>query len=153
MTGRPLRLAARVMLLDPDGRVLLMRYDDGPPNGCHWTTPGGGLNEGEDYPAAALRELAEETGWDDIGLLGEIYRRTLTMEYAGRLVDQHERWYLARTGVPSRPISGVDAMHAADGIAAWRWWTLDELDTTTEQIWPAGLAGLIRATLARTGPA
>ena len=61
MNGLPVRLAARVVLLDPDDRVLLMRYDDGPPNGSHWTTPGGGLNEGEDFPAGALREIAEET--------------------------------------------------------------------------------------------
>ena len=45
-----------------------MRYDDGPPNGSHWATPGGGLNEGENFPAAALRELAEETGWSDVPL-------------------------------------------------------------------------------------
>ena len=65
------RRAARVILLDPANRVLLMRYDDGPPNGSHWSTPGGGLNTGEEYPAAALRELAEETGWHDVVLLGE----------------------------------------------------------------------------------
>jgi hypothetical protein len=35
-------------------------------------------------------------------------------------------------------------MHASDGIAAWRWWTLAELDTTREGVWPADLAGLIR---------
>jgi len=40
-------------------------------------------------------------------------------------------------------------MHAADGIAAWRWWTLAELDTTAEVIWPARLAGLIRGALGR----
>jgi ADP-ribose pyrophosphatase YjhB (NUDIX family) len=149
VSGRPERLAARVILLDPGHRVLLMRYDDGPPNGSHWTTPGGGLNEAEDYPAAALRELAEETGWNDIALLGEVTRRTLTMAYGGRLVRQHERLYLARTDQARREIRGVDAMHAADGIAAWRWWTLAELDATTETVWPAGLGGLIRATLAR----
>ena len=143
-----LRLAARVILLDPDDRVLLMRYDDGPPNRSHWTTPGGGLNEAESYRAAAARELAEETGWDDIVLLGEVHRRTMTMEFAGRLVRQHERLYLARTGQACREIRGVDAMHAADGIAAWRWWTLAELDATAETVWPAGLAGLIRATIA-----
>ena len=120
-----MRLAARVVLLDPDDRVLLMRYDDGPPNGSHWTTPGGGLNDGEDFPAAALRELAEETGWSDIPLGAEVLRRTWTMEYSGRLVRQRERLYLARTGPACRQIHGVDAMHATDGIAAWRWWTLD----------------------------
>ena len=142
-----LRLAARVILLDPDDRVLLMRYDDGPPNGSHWATPGGGLHEAEDYRAAALRELAEETGWSDIALLGEVTRRTLTMEYGGRLVRQRERLYLARTGQARREIRGVDAMHAADGIAEWRWWTPAELDATGETIWPAGLAGLIRNAL------
>ena len=144
MRALPRRLAARVLLLDPDDRVLLMRYDAAPPRGSHWTTPGGGLNVGEDYPTAALRELAEETGWDDIALLREIHRRTLTLTYAGRRVRQHERWYLARTRQACRRIRGVDAMHAADGIAAWRWWTLAELDTTTETVWPPGLPTLIR---------
>jgi ADP-ribose pyrophosphatase YjhB (NUDIX family) len=144
----PVRLAARVVLLDPGHRVLLMRYDDGPPNGSHWTTPGGGLNEGEDFRAGALRELAEETGWTDIPLLGEVLRRSLTMEYGGRLIRQRERLYLARTSQPEREIRGVEAMHATDHIAAWRWWTLAELDTTTERVWPRGLATLIRDTLA-----
>jgi ADP-ribose pyrophosphatase YjhB (NUDIX family) len=135
------------VLLDPDDRVLLMRYDQPPPNGRHWCTPGGGLNDGEDYPAAALRELAEETGWNDIALLREVYQRTIEMQYAGRLIRQHERLYLARTDQPCRVISGVDEMHASDGIAAWRWWTLAELDSAAEEVWPHDLADLIREVL------
>jgi ADP-ribose pyrophosphatase YjhB (NUDIX family) len=145
----PQRQAARVILLDPGNRVLLMRYDDGPPNGRHWATPGGGLEPGESYEQAALRELAEETGWTDIALRKEVHQRSHTMEWAGTLVHQHERLYLARTDQPTRPITGVDAMHSADGIADWRWWTIDELTSTTDKIWPAVLAELIRAELAR----
>jgi len=143
----PVRRAARVILLDPADRVLLMRYDQPPPNGRHWATPGGGAEDGEDYPAAALRELAEETGWTDIVLLGEVLRRSYDMDYAGRMVRQEERLYLARTDQPGREIRDVTAMHEADGIAAWRWWTLAELDDTAERVWPPGLAGLIRANL------
>jgi 8-oxo-dGTP pyrophosphatase MutT (NUDIX family) len=143
----PVRRAARVLLLDPDDRVLLMRYDDGLPNGSHWTTPGGGLNDGEDYPAAAIRELEEEAGWADVALLGEVDRRSFEMDYGGRLVRQRERLYLARTDQASREIRGVEAMHAADGIAAWRWWTLAELDSTAEAIWPSHLADLVRDAL------
>jgi len=138
------RRAARVILLDPDDRVLLLRYDDGPPNGRHWSTPGGGLNAGEDYPAAARRELAEETGWSDVELIGEVLRRSFDMDYGGRIVRQVERQFLARTGPACRVIRGVEAMHAADGIAAWRWWTLAELEATDEEIWPADLPNIIR---------
>jgi len=145
--GLVIRPAGRVVLLDPDNRVLLMRYDDGPPNGVHWSTPGGGLDPGEDYAAAAARELAEETGWHDIVLGGEIHRWTHRMEYDDAIVRQVESFFLARTHLPGRDITGVDAMHAADGIATWKWWTLEELDTTDEAIWPAELAELIKKTL------
>jgi ADP-ribose pyrophosphatase YjhB (NUDIX family) len=138
------RRAARVILLDPDDRVLLMRYDDGPRGGSHWSTPGGGLDPGEDYPAAARRELEEETGWSDVQLVGEVLRHSFDMEYGGRMVRQVERLYLARTGQARRAIRGVEAMHAADRIAAWRWWTLAELEATDEEIWPAGLLNIVK---------
>ena len=145
--GLPLRRAGRVIVLDPQDRVLLMRYDDDPPNGPHWCTPGGGLNPGESFAAGASRELAEETGWDDVVLLGEVHRDTRTMEYGGRILRQHERLFLARTGQARRELGDVAAMHASDGISGWRWWELAELDTTTEVVWPTGLARLIRDTL------
>ena len=143
----PVRRAARVILLDPDDRLLLMRYDDGPPNGRHWCTPGGGLNDGEDYLAGARRELAEETGWTDVAVGEEVFEQTLTMEYADEMVRQHERFFVARVRVVRRGLGEVAAMHDSDGIAAWRWWTLAEMDATAEVIWPSELADLIRDAL------
>jgi 8-oxo-dGTP pyrophosphatase MutT (NUDIX family) len=49
----------RIIAFDADGRVLLIRHSYGSGN---WMLPGGGLGRGEDPLAAALRELAEETG-------------------------------------------------------------------------------------------
>ena len=100
-----LRRAGRVIVLDLDGRVLLFRYDDGPPNGRHWCTPGGGLDDGEDYAAGARRELAEETGWTDVVLGDEVYQWMRTMEYADAIVRQHERLFLARLAVARRELT------------------------------------------------
>jgi 8-oxo-dGTP pyrophosphatase MutT (NUDIX family) len=154
--GVPLRVrrAGRVIVLDPEDRVLLFRYDDGPPNGRHWCTPGGGLNDGEEYLEGARRELAEETGWTDVPLGGEVYRRTLTMQYADEIVRQHERFFVGRTDTPRRELGedpALAAMHTSDGIAAWRWWTLAELEATDERVGPPGLAGLIRSLLGGRG--
>lgn len=147
--GLPLRRAGRVVVLDPGDRVLLLRYDEPPPSGRHWATPGGGLNPGESYADAARRELAEETGWDDVALLGEIHRHVRLVTHVDRAWRQHERLFLARTDQVRRQLGDVATMHASDGIAAWRWWTLPELDATAELVWPRGLAALIRRTLGR----
>ena len=139
-----LRRAGRVIVLDPQDRVLLFRYDDGPPNGRHWSTPGGGLNDGEDYPAGARRELAEETGWTDVPVGPEVHERTQIMQHGDTIVRQHERFFLARVDVGQRGLGEVADMHVSDGIAGWHWWTLAELDGTDEAVWPPGLANLIR---------
>ncbi|HEY1914638.1 MAG TPA: NUDIX domain-containing protein [Streptosporangiaceae bacterium] len=148
----PRRRAGRVVVLDPGDRVLLFRYDDPPPGGRHWTTPGGGLEPGETYEAAARRELAEETGWGDIPLLGEIHRDDRVIAYRGGVTLQHERLFLARTRLVRRELGEVGPMHASDGITHWHWWTLPELDTTAELVWPRGLATLIRDVLGSARP-
>jgi ADP-ribose pyrophosphatase YjhB (NUDIX family) len=138
-----------VIVLDPEDRVLLFRYDEPPPNGRHWCTPGGGLDDGEDYPAGARRELTEETGWTDVPVGPEVYEHVRIMEYADAPVRQHERFFLARVETGRRGLGEVADMHVSDGIAAWHWWTLAELDATSELIWPPGLANLIRELIAR----
>jgi len=135
-----------VLVLDPDDRVLLFRYDDPPPNGHHWNTPGGGLEAGEGYYAGAQRELVEETGWDDVPVLpGVVHHRTVIMEHSDRIVRQVEEFFVARVPVAQRPLGEVAAMHITDGIDGSRWWTLGELDATNEKIWPEGLADLVRS--------
>jgi ADP-ribose pyrophosphatase YjhB (NUDIX family) len=146
-----LRRAGRAIVLDPDDRVLLFRYEDASPNGRHWCTPGGGLNDGEDYAAGARRELAEETGWNDVALGSEVYEWTRTLEDERAIIRQHERIFLARVQVARRGLGEVAAMHASDGIVGWRWWTLAEIDATAEVIWPSGLADLIRGLIGQGG--
>jgi len=61
-----LRQAARVIVIDEDGRVLLVKFEF-PDGRVVWATVGGGLEAGETHEDAARRELAEEAGleWDD----------------------------------------------------------------------------------------
>ncbi|MFY9932024.1 MAG: NUDIX domain-containing protein [Streptosporangiaceae bacterium] len=145
----PRREAGRVIVLDPEDRVLLFWYEDAPPNGTHWSTPGGGLDAGEDFTTGARRELAEETGWTDVPLGPQVFEQTIVMDYGGRMVRQHEVFFAARVRVTRRALGDVAAMHQSDGIAAARWWTAAEIDATTEDIWPAGLADLVRGLASR----
>ena len=57
------RRAARVLLVDPAGRALLLHGGDpARPGERWWFTPGGGLSGDETPAEGAARELAEETG-------------------------------------------------------------------------------------------
>ena len=60
----PLVLVAAVVLVDPDGRVLLAQRPAGKAMAGLWEFPGGKLDPGETPEAALIRELAEELGID-----------------------------------------------------------------------------------------
>jgi ADP-ribose pyrophosphatase YjhB (NUDIX family)/ribosomal protein S18 acetylase RimI-like enzyme len=138
------RKAARTAVVAPDGAVLLLRYDN-VEVGVHWALPGGGLEPGESPREAALRELAEETGWTDLepGPLLCTWEHDFT--HSGTRVRQHEHVYVTRG--PRRDPAGphLAAAHTADGILTWRWWTRRELAEQAEPVWPPGLAGLLDA--------
>jgi ADP-ribose pyrophosphatase YjhB (NUDIX family) len=61
-TRRVQRVAAYNVCLDAHGRLLLCRLSAITGAEGAWTLPGGGVEFGEHPEAAALRELAEETG-------------------------------------------------------------------------------------------
>ena len=54
----------RAVILDDDGRVLLVRQHHD--NKDIWMVPGGGIEAGENSVEAAVREVKEETGLDVI---------------------------------------------------------------------------------------
>ncbi|WP_327352293.1 NUDIX hydrolase [Streptomyces sp. NBC_01304] len=137
------RPAARAAVLDPDGAVFLLRYDNSEV-GVHWAMPGGGLDPGESPRTGALREVREETGWADLDL-GELL---CTWEHdftrAGVPVRQHEHIYLAPILERRRAIGpDVAAAHAEDGILASRWWSPAELAAPQEALWPPQLGRVL----------
>lgn len=51
------RISVKALIKDEDGRILLIREDDG-----RWELPGGGLEHGEDPRTGLAREVEEEIG-------------------------------------------------------------------------------------------
>jgi 8-oxo-dGTP pyrophosphatase MutT (NUDIX family) len=145
VTTPALREAARAIVLDPDDRVMLLRYDE---NGGFWATPGGSLEPGETSRQAVIRELREELGVRHVDLGPHLATRTKDHQVAGRDVRQAEQYYLARV----RP-ENVHPQSAAspDNIQEWRWWSLAELTATSETVYPAELTELLQGILA-SGP-
>lgn len=140
------RQAARVVLLDPDDRVLLVSHA---PDATRrvWTAPGGGLEPGEAPEAGALRELAEEIGVD-VPIGPWVWRRRVTFSFRSVWIDQDERWFLART---AHRIDPADAPLDDAGAVAARWWSVEDLRATDQDIAPAALAHHL-AILLRDGP-
>lgn len=152
MSDRPkLRHAARVLLLDEGERLLLLRGER-PENGAaFWFPAGGGLKKGEDARQAAVREVAEETGLADLRLGPEVWRRRHIFTWRGVEWDQREQWFLARVAHFEPDGAAMTATEKSE-ITAARWWTVEELEATSEELAPRDLATLLRSLLTE-GPA
>ena len=146
------REAARVILLDEDDRVLLIRgHDVDQPERSWWFTVGGGIDDGEDAAAAALREVREETGIVlGLGdLVGPVFTRSAIFDFYAEHCRQDEVLYLARV-----PAAAFAVEHRAgwtdlelDVIDELRWWSLDDLEQVDIEVFPDRLVSLVRGLL------
>ena len=152
MSGPRLRSAARALVLDELGRVLLVRMGEG--ERAIWVTPGGGVEPGESDKHALRRELLEETGLDSFELGPHVWTRTAHVPLGGGRWDgERERVYLVRT--PSfEPAPRLSWEQLADeGMTGVRWWTAGELETAEALFAPRRLPVLVRELLLYGPPA
>ncbi|MFE3787573.1 NUDIX hydrolase [Streptomyces goshikiensis] len=147
------RKVSRVILLDPEDRILLLHgFEPGDPSEDWWFTPGGGLEGAETREEAALRELAEETGIEDVELGPVLWHRYCSFPFDGRRWEQDEWYFLARTRmVRAETVMGGLTELERRSVSGARWWTSEELLAARETVYPTKLAGLLR-TLLDVGP-
>jgi len=145
-----LRPAARAVILDDDGRVLLVRFDF-PGEPPVWATVGGGVEPGETPEEAIRRELLEEAGLDEVELGPRLWTRTHVFELGVRWDGQSEIYFLVRTSpFEPRPRHSWEQLNA-EGVTAIRWWTIEEIEASSELFAPRRLGELLRS-LRRDGP-
>ena len=128
----PYRPCVGVMLMNADGHVFVAQRGDRDTDA--WQMPQGGVDEGEDYRDAALRELEEETSVprDAVSVVAEtddMVRYDLPHElvpniWKGRYRGQEQKWFLLRLEGPDSLIN-IDTDHPE--FTAWRWVPLDQV--------------------------
>ena len=121
-----------VVLFNRDGRVWLGRRAGNARSTHRWQFPQGGVDEGEDLQAAALRELQEETGARSVEIIGRT-EGWITYDFppdaqgskiAKGWRGQKQVWFAARFTGKDREFR-LDA-HGEPEFDTWRWGTLDE---------------------------
>jgi 8-oxo-dGTP pyrophosphatase MutT (NUDIX family) len=142
------RWAARVLLLDGAGRILLLRgFDPARPDHRYWFTVGGGLDAGESMREAAARELLEETGLrlTPGDFIGPVWHESTRFPFDGQWYEQQQEFFVAHTPGPAWTVdfSGHDAIERAS-VDASAWWSVEDIERTDEKVYPVNLPQILR---------
>ena len=117
--GAAIRLGCSVAIRDDEGRLLLQKRTDGD----WWCLPGGGVDPGDTFTSAAIREAREETGLEVeiVKLLGAYTDPEICSVYPdGNRVQIASLAFLCR-------ITGGEMITANEETAELRWFKQEEL--------------------------
>ena len=126
----PLRNGVGIVVLNKQNQVFVAKRIDNPKN--FWQMPQGGVDKGEDFLTAALRELKEETSIKNVKLIKEI-DGTITYElpkhllgiiWKGKYKGQRQKWFLMRYLGND---SDINIKTKKPEFFEWKWIELDML--------------------------
>lgn len=138
-----LRRAARLLVFDPEHSVLLFQYED--ERRKWWATPGGGVEGEETFEEAAARQAAEEFSLTGTTLM-PLWTGTVEFTVRGQSIRQVERYFLMRVSRENVALGEiVREAHCREGVVAARWWSLEEIETTSERVFSQDLCERLRA--------
>ena len=126
----PLRKGVGIVLLNKKNKVFVAKRIDNPKN--FWQMPQGGIDEGEDYYKAALRELKEETSVASVEYIKEIDKKLtyilpdhlIGIIWRGKFKGQTQKWFVMRfTGNDSE----ININTKKPEFLDWKWIDLEDL--------------------------
>ncbi|MGH7670849.1 MAG: NUDIX hydrolase [Gemmatimonadaceae bacterium] len=103
-----------------DGRPLYLLIRDSYNN---WGFPKGHIEDGELPPTAAVREVVEETGLDDVDVRGAADTIDWHFRFRGRLIHKICHFFLMETSATRT------CPQRAEGISACKWLPFAEAET------------------------
>jgi len=126
----PLRRGVGIVLLNKENKVLVAKRIDNPKN--FWQMPQGGVDEGEDFYHAALRELKEETSIISVKLIKEIENKftyilpdhLIGIIWKGKFKGQKQKWFVMRFIGDELEIN-IKTKHPE--FLDWKWIDLEDL--------------------------
>ena len=117
-----------IVVLNKENKVFVAKRIDNPKN--FWQMPQGGVDNGEDFLAAAYRELEEETSIKKVELVQEI-EGTLSYElpdhllgilWKGKYKGQKQKWFLMKYLGDN---SEINIKTSKPEFLEWKWIDLD----------------------------
>ena len=126
----PLRNGVGMVVLNDQNKVFVAKRIDNPKN--FWQMPQGGIDEGEDYYEAALRELKEETSIVNVKLIQEINKKftyilpnnLIGIIWKGKYKGQKQKWFVMRF-VGNESEININTKHPE--FLDWKWINIDDL--------------------------
>ena len=126
----PLRSGVGIVLLNNENKVFVARRIDNPKK--FWQMPQGGVDKGEDFLAAAYRELKEETDITSVNLIREIDGTTtyelpdhlLGIIWKGKYKGQKQKWFLMKFIGEDKEIN-IKTKNPE--FLDWKWIELDQI--------------------------
>jgi 8-oxo-dGTP pyrophosphatase MutT (NUDIX family) len=141
------RLAVRALIINPEGKVLLIQGRDSTnPTNTWWFTPGGGIEIGETPDQALIREVLEETGLiiENPVPLGR--ERISKFRFEDTEYFQKESFYLVRLRTLDTVSQSLTEIEKRTFLAQ-KWWSLEELSASSAIFYPTNLISWIEEIL------
>ncbi len=144
------RVGARLVLLNTSNEVFLFHFEL-PQASPFWATPGGGPEESESLQDALGREALEELGLSLDSPLPHIWVWHKELQWGSERVHFVDHFFLL--SVRELKLHGsTTATLRQEGIVADKWWSLAEIEKSTETIYPETLAPSLRRLLLEGAP-